>query len=376
VPTDGSHAYKYTHPQLQHELTRLIHDVVQPLGSALRQIPAAKSDVAFLESFTTFAFTSKSTWGYAGGWQSDVYFALQHAHLQPEVIYEQHVLRDGLKDYKVLVLSDCEVLTQPVVDEIHAFQKSGGIVIGDSNLCPAITADIKLVPFRRQKDAAADNAQLLKLATEIRQQLDGRYQPVVETTAPDVVPHRRRAGSADYVFLVNDAREPGDYVGQYGLVHEQGVPTTAEVRLNSNAAAVYDLVTHQAVAFQRDATTGTLKIPVPLGPCDGKLLMAVEKPIAAVSVSGPENVARGTMWSGSVQILDSSKQTLDAVIPLEVQIFDADGRLAEFSGFHAASDGTLSIALDVATNDQPGIWELRVHELASGLRKSLYFRAQ
>jgi hypothetical protein len=376
VPTDGSHAYKYTHPQLQHELTRLIHDVVQPLGPALRQVPAAKSDVAFLESFTTFAFTSKSTWGYAGGWQSDVYFALQHAHLQPEVIYEQHVLRDGLKDYKVLVLSDCEVLTQPVVDEIHAFQKSGGIVIGDSNLCPAIKADFKLVPFRRQKDAAADKAQLLKLAEEIRQLLDGRYQPVVETTSPNVGPHRRRAGSADYVFLVNDAREPGDYVGQYGLVHEQGVPITADVRLRSNAAAVYDLVTHQAVPFQHDSATGDLIIPVTLGSCDGKLLMAVEKPISKASVTGADEITRGAQWTGDVQILDANNQPVNAVIPVHVEVFDAEGRLSEFSGYHAVIEGHLAVTLDIASNDQQGIWEVRVHELASGQLARHFFRVK
>jgi hypothetical protein len=376
VPTDGSHAYKYTHPQLQHELTRLIHDVVQPLGPALRQIPAAKSDVAFLESFTTFAFTSKSTWGYAGGWQSDVYFALQHAHLQPEVIYEQHVLRDGLKDYKVLVLSDCEVLTQPVVNEIHAFQKSGGIVIGDSNLCPAIKADFNLVPFRRQKDAAADKAQLLKLAAEIRDLLDGRYQRVVETTSPNVVPHRRRAGSADYVFLVNDAREPGDYVGQYGLVHEQGVPTTADVRLRSNAAAVYDLVTHQSVPFQHDSATGDLIIPVTLSPCDGKLLMAVEKPISKASVTGADEITRGAQWTGDMQILDANDQPVNAVIPVHVEVFDAEGRLSEFSGYHAAVEGHLTVTLDIASNDQQGVWEMRVRELASGQRSQKFFRVK
>ena len=376
VPTDGSHAYKYTHPQLQHELTRLIHNVVQPLGPALRQVPAAKSDVAFLESFTTFAFTSKSTWGYAGGWQSDVYFALQHAHLQPEVIYEQHVLRDGLRDYKVLVLSDCEVLTQPVVDEIHAFQKSGGIVIGDSNLCPAIKADFKLVSFRRQKDAAADKAQLLKLAAEIRQQLDGRYQRVVETTSPNVVPHRRRAGSADYIFLVNDAREPGDYVGQYGLVHEQGVPTTADVRLRSNAAAVYDLVTNQAVPFQREKTTGALTIPITLGPCEGKLLMAVEKPISKASVTGADEITREAQWTGIVQILDADDQPVNAVIPVHVEVFDAEGRLSEFSGYHAAVEGHLAVTLDIASNDQQGVWEVRIHELASGQRARHFFRVR
>ena len=373
VPTDGSHPYKYTHPQLQGELTRLIHDVIVPLGPTLRQVPAVKSDIAFLESFTSFAFTTKSTWGYAGGWQADVYFALQHARLQPEVIYEQHVLRDGLKDYKVLVLADCEVLTQAVVDQIKEFQKGGGLVIGDANLCPAIKADITLPIFQRQKDAAADKAQLLKLAAEIRTHLDGKYLRVVDTTSPNVVPHRRRAGAADYIFLVNDAREAGDYVGQYGLVHERGVPTTAEMHLTTNATAVYDLVTHRPVPFQRDAA-GSLRIPMTLGPCDGRLLMAVPKPIAGLSVAGPEEVARGQSWTGQIAVQDADGKPLDAIMPLHVEIVDSEGRPAEFSGYYAAVKGTLELPLDIAANDQPGVWEVRVHELASGQSASKFFR--
>lgn len=388
VPTDGSHAYKYTHPQLQHELTRIIREVVEPLGPMLRQVPAVKSDIAFLESFTTFAFTGRGTWGYAGGWQADVYFALQYARLQPEVIYDQHVLRDGLDGYKVLVMVDCEVLTREVVDLVQAFQKQGGIVIGDDVLCPAIKADIVLTRFDRVKDAAKDKAALLKLADEIRSQLDGRYERLVDTSSPEVVPHRRRAGDTDYIFLVNDAREAGDYVGQYGRVHELGVPTTAEVRIRSNAAAVYDLVEHHAVTFRREGTEDTeaheepksfvptLVVPLTLGPCDGRLLMATAKPIAQISVSGPKAVARGQSWSGLISIEDSARQAIDAVVPLHVEVRDADGRLAEFSGYHAAVEGKLELKLDIASNDRPGIWEVRVHDLASGLRNACYFRVE
>jgi hypothetical protein len=197
---------------------------------------------------------------------------------------------------------------------------------------------------------------------------------VVDTTSPEIVPHRRRAGSADYIFLVNDAREPGDYVGQYGMVHERGVPTTAEVILNSNAAAVYDLVTHQAVPIQRANGAPSLTIPVTLGPCDGRLLMAVPKPIAGVSITGQDRCQRGDTWTGEIRVVDAGGEPIDAVIPLYVEIFDADGRPAEFSGHYAAVYGALKLSLDIAANDQPGAWEIRVQELASGQRQSLCFR--
>ncbi len=379
VPTDGSHAYKYTHPELRHELTRLTRDVVEPLGATLRQIPAAPSDIAFLESFTTFAFTARSSWGYAGGWQADAYFALQHARLQPEIIYEQHVLRDGLDRYKVLVLADCEVLPREVVDRVLAFQKRGGLVIGDDVLCPAIKADVSLSRFTRVKDAAKDKAALLKLAVEIRTNLDPKYQRYVDTSSPEVVPHRRRAGDADYIFLVNDQREAGDYVGQYGRVHERGVPTTAEVRIRSDAAAVYDLVDHQAVPFRREGEgtpAAAIVVPMTLGPCEGRLLMTTPRAIAGPVVTGPDTATLGQRWSGQITVTDAQGQAINAVVPLYVEIRDSDGRVSEFSGHYGAAAGRLVLNLDLATNDKAGVWEVRARDLASGSRSVKYVRIQ
>lgn len=386
VPTDGSHPYKYTHPQLQHEFARLTSEIIVPLGPTLVQVPAAPGDIAFLESFTTFAFTAKGSWGYAGGWQADVYFALQHARLQPEVIYEQHISRDGLDRYKVLVMADCDVLTREVVDRVLAFQRRGGLVVGDDALCPAIKADVVLPRFARVNDAAKDKAALLRLADEIRSRLDGKVARIVDTTSPEVVPHRRRAGDADYIFLVNDAREAGDYVGQYGRVHERGVPTSAEVRVRSDATAIYDLVEHHAVPFRREGADksqaaegaarpeATLVVPLTLGPCEGRLLLASPRPIAGVTVTGPDAAVIGRRWSGQITVTDSSGQPINAVIPLEVEIRDSDGRTAEFTGHYGATAGRLDLNLDLAANDHPGVWEIRVRELASGLRATRYVR--
>lgn len=125
--------------------------------------------------------------------------------------------------------------------------------------------------------------------------------------------------------------------------------------------------------FQREATTGALTIPVTLGPCDGKLLMAVEKPISKVSVTGTDKIARGPQWNGDVRILEANHQPVDAVIPVHVEVFDAEGPLSEFSGYHAAVAGHLAVMLDIASNDQQGVWEVRIHELASGRRHSFFF---
>lgn len=143
--------------------------------------------------------------------------------------------------------------------------------------------------------------------------------------------------------------------------------------MNSNATVVYDFVEHHSVPFQRDAA-GLLQIPLTLGPCDVRLLMAVPKPIAGLSVTGPDQVVRGQSWTGRITVQDADSQPLDAVIPLQVEIFDSEGQLSEFSGHYAATKGTLELPLDLATNDQPGVWEVRVLELASGQNASKFFR--
>lgn len=47
-----------------------------------------------------------------------------------------------------------------------------------------------------------------------------------------------------------------------------------------------------------------------------------------------------------------------------------------WSGFYGAANGTLTLKLDIADNDVPGVWQIRVRELASGLIESGYVRVE
>jgi uncharacterized protein YfaS (alpha-2-macroglobulin family) len=64
------------------------------------------------------------------------------------------------------------------------------------------------------------------------------------------------------------------------------------------------------------------------------------------------------------------------VLPLRVELRDPDGRLAEYSGYHAALAGQLDLTFDVARNDLTGAWHLRVEELASGLQADVELLVQ
>ncbi len=371
VPTDGTHAYKYTQPDLQTEFRRLHRDVLEPLGPTLLQVPDRPSDVAYLNSFTSQMFARRGSYGYS---HDEAYLTLLHAQLQPEVIFEETLLKRGLDRFKVLVLVDCDVLTTSVAARIVEFQKRGGIVIGDPNLAPAIKPDIVLPRFTRTKKTAEDKATILANAAKLRSALDARYQRFAECSNPEIVTRVRASGTSDYVFVVNDHREFGTYVGQHGLVMENGLPSEGQLTIRRNSGHVYDLLTSRKVdsTIRGDA----LAWPVQLGPCEGGVFLVTPRPIEQLNIAVPESTQRGETIDVDIAIAESSGTPVPAVIPLRVDITDPAGRPAEWSGFYGATNGTLKLNLDIADNDAPGVWQIRVRELASGLSASGYVRVK
>ncbi len=372
VPQSGEGSYRYTHPQTQHELRRLVKEVVEPLGPALMQVPDRPSDVAFLESFASQMFARRGTYGWGNGWSGDAYQVLLWARLQPEIVYDETVLRRGLDGFRVLVMMDCDVLTAGVAAKVKAFQKNGGLVVGDERLCPAIAPDIAVQSYVRIRKADADRAALLVKASDIRKALDGRYRGYCDSSSPDVVTRCRAYGTTDYLFAVNDRREFGDYVGQHGLVMENGLPSKAVLSVNRTSGHVYDLVAgHEEEAT---AVKGQLQIHREFGPCEGGVLMVTDAAIEGVRIEAPAAAQRGGALDCMIEVVDAGGHPLDAVVPVNVEIRDPAGCEAEWSGYYGAKDGRLALTLDVAPNDRPGLWQIRAKELASGRVATAYFR--
>jgi hypothetical protein len=369
VPTDGTHAYKYTQPDLQTEFRRLHREILEPLGPTLLQVPDRQTDVAYLDSFTSQMFARRGSYGY---YHDEAYLTLLHAQLQPEIIFEQTLVDKGLDQYKLLVLADCDVLTKSVVAKILAFQQRGGIVIGDQNLTPGIKADIVLPKYTRTKRTQEDQAKILEHAALLRTELKGRYNWYASSSTPEIVTRTRTAGKSDYVFIVNDRREFGTYVGQHGLVMEDGLPGDAILTIRRDAGHVYDLLSHREVATTK--SEGAVSWPVQLGPCAGGLFLVTPAPISAVQIAGEKTAQAGQPLELLVSVVDQTQQPIAAVIPLEVTITDPAGRVAEFSGYYGAAAGQLPLKLDIARNDHPGMWQIQVRELASGLTGVSYFR--
>jgi len=373
VPVEGSKSsYRYTHPQTQHELRRLVKEVVEPLGPTLMQVPDRKSDVAYLESFAAQMFARRGTYGWGHGWGGDAYQMLMWAQLQPEIVYDETIMQRGLDGFRVLVMFDCDVLTATVAAKAKEFQKKGGIIVGDERLCPAIKPDILIQSYTRTRKADEDRAALIAKAMELRQSLDRRYRRYSDSSTPDVIARCRAYGTTDYLFVVNDKREFGDYVGQFGLVMENGLPSEATLSLERPRGFVYDLVAGRAVPTT--STGKRLQIPSQLGPCEGRVFMVTNDPIAGVLIEAADKAAPGQSLPCRISVVNPQGRPLNAIVPVRVEIRDPSGRDAEWTGYYGAKDGRVELKLDLARNDQPGVWEIWVRELASGQTAVRYFR--
>lgn len=370
VPTGSPGAYRFTHAATAPVLKQLIHEVIEPLGPMLMKIPDERSEVAFLESFTSQMFAHRGGYGSNTNWAADAWLALQHAHVQTDILFEETLLKKGLSGRKVLVMPHCDVLTKSVVARIAEWQKKGGKILADEFLCPALKADFTIQSFKREKKAAEDKDKVLALAKI----LSGFSLPQkAQCDNPEIIVRTRKFGDAMYVFVVNDRREYGTYVGQHKLVMENGLPSKGTVSLKTDSASVYEITGSDLVIPKRGAD-GVMSWPVELGPCDGKIYLVLPKPLLGVELAVPESATLNHTAKITVRINTTQDGPAKAVIPVRLDIRDANSNLAEGSGWYAAENGMLEVPLDLAPNDETGTWEIHARELASGMETVRWMR--
>ena len=380
--------YCFTNGETPVRLNALLRDVVTPLGPMLLKLPRQEPAVAVLESFTSVAMGGAHSWG----WNVPAVTFLQRARLDPRVVYEEEVVRDGLENVRLLYLPQCAFLAARTLAAIRDFQRRGGLVIADEQCVPAIRPDI-VVPVERfptppksdhrqdvdaaaaglanaQAHAATENAkaQMLKDVEELRNQLRGKYEWPVDSSSPDLVTYARQWGDVPYLFVINDRRTFGEYVGPWGLTMEKGLPLSGSVRVRDNGRtqAVYELSRGGKVPWTRE-TARFVSVPVEFATNDGRLFAFLDREIAAVRLQRRE-VPGGVRVKMSV--VDRSGDPVPALLPVEIRLYDAVGRPID-GGWYAAEKGAIEVNLKYNTGDVPARCRIVARDRASGLQKEL-----
>ena len=396
--TGSETGYTYTSPESAERLRQLLNGLVAPLGPTLKNLGREEPEVAVLESFATAAMGGPASWG----WLSPAITFCQRARLDPRVVYEETILRDGFGRTKILYAPQCQFLSAPVVEKIKAFQKAGGILVADEKLLPALKADV-VVPVMAYKtppksDHAADvdaatktmvntvarrfteeqKAWMLAEAEKLRAALAAKcaYAPKADSSSPEIVTYSRAWRGTPYVFAINDTRTFGDYVGQWGLTMEKGLPFAGEVTLadpEGKIGAVYELSRGGEVKFGRridgrnklrPSRFGDVVVPVSYDTNDGRLLLFLPRKIAAVDaeVTKAEDALAITMT-----VRDASGKPVPALLPVEIRVYDAAGRELDGAGYACAKDGVCKLTVRTNFNDAPGAYRVICRDRASGL---------
>lgn len=361
------HSYRYTNSQTKVEFKKVMNYLVKPLGPVLKTVPEYTPDVAILESYSASLYSpGLFAQGWSNKWAADLHLALQWAHLQPKIYYEEHFLNDKVKFLpKVLFVPGAEVMTKNILAKLQELQKKGVIIVGDEYTTPALMVDLRIKSVaRKSADPDGSKKALQALGKEIAAKLQTIYKSPMSASNQDIVLYRRGIAGADYIFAINDKRTFGDYLGQWGRIQEKGLRNTGSVTVKSNAAAAYDLVKHKAVALKRSGKNVTYHVD--LAPGDGALVLLLDKAIA--QTNAVQTMAeRGKAFTLTVQVLDKANQPVKAYIPLQVTMTDADGnRLPRSDYYTTDANGKLVITDIAAVNLKPGKVKTVVRNLADG----------
>ena len=268
---------------------------------------------------------------------------------------------------KVILLPGVSVLSENVLRKLQELQKRGVVLIGDEYTLPALMPDFRIASVKGSLNPEETKAQLQKLGREVASRLKSHYISPVSATDQDIILRRRGTDDADYLFIVNDKRTYGDYLGPWKLVMEKGVPAAGTVTVSHPVKTVYDLVKHTPVPFQK--TGKGISFRVGLAPGNGQMLLLLNQRIASLKLNLPNRpLKRREAFTVECSLLDENKSPVRAIIPLEVLLTDAKGTRLPGSGFYAAEDGKFTLREVLASNMSLGKVTVTVKDLASGLK--------
>jgi hypothetical protein len=390
-------------PQATSEAIRELSErVYKPYGPMITRLAVARRPVAVLSSQAARRYgKSPQTNGYPNDQIYGFYAVLAMAHRDGDVLLDEQVQRGALKDYSVLVLPKCDVITKTMYDEILKFTRRGGKVIADPYLGPDVPGAVRLpFDFRYRLKVNADaiasgvsyaqwddhlnpkTAELAKVhgmtaeedqkimqsyARQLEAALGDCARPAVSVDSPKALVNVLEKNGAQYLVLVNDNRAYGERTGRYRAILEKLVPQTITVTVNQwpGRLYAYDLIERKPLPATKNGDGHSFQVE--LTELGGKIVALYRVRPARTEISVPEAMRRGTECQILVTLSDEYGGALPGLQPLRLTVTDATGRATEYSGYYCAENGRLPLSLSPALNDQSGAWKVVVDDLTTGI---------
>lgn len=369
-------------PRLFQEMARMSEQVYKPYGPAVRLMNRLPRRIALLSSATSALFSKRETSYFGNTLQQiyDYYAVFQLAHLPADIIFEETIQDGVLENYSILILPQCETLPRSIYEKILKFQQRGGLVFADQFLRANIpltgtlnfdfdhrrSQDVdRTKSERRRVTADEDREIMLRYAKELRRVLDGKIQRLADADAPEMLLEPLSYGDAFYLFAVNDKRIYDERFGEWKAMHTSGESLSSQVRIHlpQGMPKLYDLMAKQEIPYERDGEN--LVFPLTLGPCEGTIIAVLPSAITSVHISMPPQLNAGRKNGIQIAIRDESSLPMIGVVPIQIEIQDANNMSSEYSDYYVANNGSLLFDFVPAVNDAKGLWTIVVTELIS-----------
>ncbi len=374
--------YRYTNEESKKVLAELSEKVIVPLGPVLKRIPEKSPEVVIFQNLaSSFYAPEHFPFGWSKNWSADLHLALQWGNFQPGILYDEHLFHEkNTGNLKVLFVPGLEVVTEEVLAKLNELRLKGVIIIGDEFTLPALMLDHRIKSIKRDNnDPAGTKKALQKLGGELASLLDKYSVRNAVSSNQDLVVRQRGNEKADYIFLLNDKRTFGNYVGQWKKVQEKGLPNSGMITVRHKAAAAYDLVEHKEIPLKKTESYCSFKTALPPG--GGKVILLLQKEIAGirVKISGEKgntvSLSPGKSFTVTCDTVDKEGKNIEAILPVEISLTADNGIRLPGSGFYAAEQGKLLLKEVLPTNLPAAVKKITVTVrcLASGKSASKTF---
>ena len=304
--------YQYTNPDLKNAIADFFRDVAVPYGPLFKAVPERSPEVAIFAGWASAILSGTAYMDWDRPHLCGV--AAVSANLSPSVLFEEDVEMNGVPPaVKVLLMPEADVLTEGAYVRIRDFQRKGGKIVAFSTLAPALKADAALPEFcapppKRNLGASEFEAGFRAAVEEMKKTVSALAAPRVATDSPFLSAHARGEAAYDLLFVVNDRRGSGEYAGVFDTVLDKGFATEGTVILKRNAKAVYDLLAHRRIDCP--AKDGAIAIPLSLGGAEGRLFLACDHELGALTVLAKR-------VDGGVEVSVTSPDR-DVMIPIRI----------------------------------------------------------
>lgn len=188
--------------------------------------------------------------------------------------------------------------------------------------------------------------------------LEKHHTPEWSSSSNDLIVHTR----GNYVFVINDKRTYGDYVGPWKMMAEKALPVKGKITVRKKAGAVYDLVERKMVPFK--SANGVTELPVNFSGAGGKLFLLLPEKLPAPGL----NVSA----DGLIIADTDCKET----IPVRLEVRDPQGKITDDTHYAAAIAGKFQYQLQIPRNSINGSWQISFTVLPSGKTVSAKWNAR